>query len=97
MSRYGSLTGNDLINLSHSEKPWQTADAFRGAGEKVTIRLDWIRDYFRTEGARDAGDEEYPLDAEVVQAWLARVAEQPSGPGVSDTVEGIRARLTARA
>jgi uncharacterized phage-associated protein len=97
VSRYGSLTGNDLINLTHGEKPWQTADATRGAGQQTTIRVDWIRDYFRTEGAPDVGDEEQPLDAEAVRAWLSEVAAQPPGPGVSDSVESIRARMTTRA
>jgi uncharacterized phage-associated protein len=97
VSRYGALTGNDLINLTHAETPWQTADALRAPGERATIRTDWIMEYFRGAGAPGAGDEEQPLDAESTRRWLATVSRQPAGPGVPDTPDAIRARMTSRA
>jgi hypothetical protein len=60
VSRYGALTGKDLENLTHSETPWRTANRLRQPGWRVTIRPEWIRDYFRTDGNPAAGEEEVP-------------------------------------
>src|SRR3954452_9447224 len=53
LSRYGGLTGADLEHLTHSEAPWQRADAQRPPGGSVRIEWDWLRDFFRTAGAAD--------------------------------------------
>lgn len=69
ISRYGALTGRDLIHLTHSEDPWRLADAGRPAHTSVRIELSWIEQYFRAAG-RDDADEEMVLDAAAVREWL---------------------------
>lgn len=92
ISRYGSLTATDLVNLTHSETPWQTADKVRRTGERVTIRTAWIREFFSSASAEQ--EDEMPLlDSEAVTTWLRdadtrrREGEQP------DDLAAFRARL----
>ncbi|MEU5554307.1 Panacea domain-containing protein [Micromonospora sp. NPDC047793] len=93
ISRYGNLTGNDLERLTHSETPWQWADASRAPGGSTTIRHDWIKNYFQTEGAAIDGP---VLDTAQVRGWLHEAAANHQ-PGPVDSVEALRARLTASA
>jgi uncharacterized phage-associated protein len=99
VSRYGTLTGKDLENLTHSETPWQTANRIRQPGGRVTIRREWIRDYFLTDGNPAAGEEEIPLDSEAVTEWLAGVQE-PSAelerPDDREALLAMRADIVAR-
>jgi uncharacterized phage-associated protein len=101
VSRYGALTGKDLEHLTHSEAPWQTANRIRQPGGRVTIRPEWIREYFRTDGGPVAGDEEdLPLDSEAVAQWLAGVQEpppvDPDAPDDREKLLAMRAELLAR-
>ncbi len=92
VSRYGALSGKDLENLSHSEAPWQTANALREPGGRVTIRTEWIRDYFVANGYAPEDEDDEPLDSEVVRDWLAAV-RPPTEPPRPDSREAILARL----
>jgi uncharacterized phage-associated protein len=67
-ARYGGLTINDLERLTKAETPWQLADAARRPGVSVTIRPDWLRDYFSTDGSPTAGEGKTPVDASVLAA-----------------------------
>lgn len=99
VSRYGTLTGKDLEHLSHSETPWQTADRLRQPGGRVTIKLEWIREYFRTDGNPSAGEDEIPLDSEAVSKWLKGLGEEPVSadePDESDKLVSMRAAILAR-
>lgn len=99
VSRYGALTGKDLEHLTHSETPWQTANRIRQPGGRVTIRPEWIRDYFLTDGNPSAGEEEVPLDSEAVAQWLVGAHEPPAQPGLPDDREellAMRAEILAR-
>jgi uncharacterized phage-associated protein len=99
VSRYGALTGKDLEHLTHSETPWQTADRIRRPGGRVAIRLDWIREYFRTDGNPAAGEEDIPLDSEAVAAWLSDATEPAAEPGRPDdraALQAMRAEILAR-
>lgn len=69
ISRYGALTGRDLIHLTHNEDPWRLADAGRPAGTSARIEQSRIEQYFRS-AERDESDEEIVLDAAAVQSWL---------------------------
>jgi uncharacterized phage-associated protein len=93
VSRYGSLTGRDLENLTHSETPWQLADRDRRPRESARIELDWIRDYFRTAGA-PGDDEDVQLETASVRQWLADVTARPSASGHVDSPELIAQRLS---
>jgi uncharacterized phage-associated protein len=98
VSRYGKLTGKDLENLTHSETPWQTADAIRRGGS-AKIRSQWIRDYFRTDGGPCAGDDEVPFDVDEVSDWLADANErrnEPTSPDTRDQLAAYRDAIAAR-
>lgn len=94
ISRYGSLTGQDLENLTHSEAPWTLANRNRRPKESARIELDWIKRYFQTSGAPGEDDEDgVQIDTADVRRWLADVAARPAGSGKADTVQEIQARL----
>lgn len=94
LSRYGALTGADLENLSHGEPPWRLADRDRRSRQSVRIEREWMRDYFRGEGAADAGDEEITLDSAEVSRWLRDAEERKRQPLRRDDLDEIRARLS---
>ncbi len=89
LSRYGALTGEDLERLTHSEPPWQQADARRQPGASARIERDWLRDYFDSDGAADTP----ALDPVALRDWLrdapARLADRPR----PDSADEIRRRL----
>jgi uncharacterized phage-associated protein len=93
VSRYGSLTGRDLEHLTHSEAPWQRADADRPPGQSVRIELDWIREYFLADGD-DSDDEGVPMDAAVVKTWLANAATRRQASPRPDSRADLLARLS---
>jgi uncharacterized phage-associated protein len=95
ISRYGALTGADLEHLTHMEAPWLLADAARRPRESAPIRNEWIKGYFQTTGA-PGGEDEVLLDAGQVRQWLTDTTPS-SGPGRTDTVEEIQARLARSA
>ena len=92
VSRYGALTGGDLEILTHGEEPWRRADSLRRSNESVRIRIEWIRDYFRSP-AMDDDDLELPVDSEAVAEMLAGAEERKSLPGRIDDLDRLRARL----
>lgn len=94
LSRYGNLTGNDLERLAHNETPWQIADSNRAPRGSVTIRHEWIRDYFRSAGAPGDEEDEPVLDTAVVRAWLVETLKHPTPTRVDD-LDALRARATA--
>jgi uncharacterized phage-associated protein len=92
VARYGALSGRDLEILTHGEDPWQRADDLRRPNESVRIRVEWIRDFFRSPAAAD-DDTGYPVDSEAVTALLAGADERKSVPGHVDDLGEIRARI----
>ncbi len=95
VSRYGGLSGLDLEHLTHSEAPWRRADRGRRPGGSARIELDWITEYFRTDGAAD--DEDAPLDRAAVRAWLRGAGGRRATPRRPDDPDELRARLGGRA
>ncbi|WP_228553756.1 Panacea domain-containing protein [Catenulispora pinisilvae] len=96
LSRYGSLSGNDLINLTHNETPWRTADTFRQPNDSVQIKPEWMREYFSTEGAPGAGDEEgMRIDSRELAKLFEGAEERRREPGQVDDLGEIRRRLAA--
>jgi uncharacterized phage-associated protein len=94
ISRYGSLTGQDLENLTHSEAPWQLADRNRRPKESARIELDWIKGYFQASGAPgDDGEDDVQVDSAEVRRWLGDVTARPPAAGRIDTLDEIQARL----
>ena len=62
LARYGFMSSQDLIELTHSERPWQDAwDPFSGSRR---ITLEAMKSYFAEDDAADQGDIWSP-------AWMA--------------------------
>ena len=95
VSRYGGLTGNDLIRLSHSEPPWLEANAHRPPGTSVRIETQAIHDHFTRLADEDDG--EPLLDAALLQEFLS--SADPAGADAPatrpDSPDDIAARLSA--
>ncbi len=47
VSRYGRLSGRELVQLTHAEAPWE--DAFAERGKNGEITNEQLRDYFRAD------------------------------------------------
>ena len=90
ISRYGALSGADLSRLTHQEDPWIQADKQRQRHpQNDQISRESLRDWFTNA---DQGDEDDPLDMEVVRAWLTQVAAEPAPErGEPATREGLLA------
>lgn len=70
VSRYGALSGGELERLTHSETPWQEANAARSrSGTTAKMTVESIRVYF-TRMDNDAEDTGAYVDAEELSAWL---------------------------
>lgn len=92
LSRYGGMTGQDLINLSHEEAPWRRADEHRQPGGSAPISNDWLHDYFAGEGAPEGHD----LDPAEVAALIAGAEQRRLQPATPDDPQEIRRRLLVR-
>lgn len=95
VSRYGGLTGSDLIRLSHTEQPWLDANAGRPSGTSVRITTSAIREQFLHRVDEDESEPE--LDAALLKAFLARADPAQAEAPVThpDTDEALVARLAA--
>jgi uncharacterized phage-associated protein len=95
VSRYGGLTGSDLIRLSHSEPPWLHANAHRSPGMSVRMEVGAIHDHFKR--LADEDEDELLLDAALLQKFLAAAdREHASTPAERpDSTEEIAARMAA--
>jgi uncharacterized phage-associated protein len=93
VSRYGTMNGNDLERLSHTEEPWVTGEDRRKRGESDRIELEWIRMFF-TQTGTNQDDDDIADDDPVVVSWLA-ATRPPAGlpPGRPDSTEALLARL----
>lgn len=97
LSRYGALSGRDLVHLTHSEEPFRLADAGRQPGTSAPIKPAWIQQYFCVADVDD--DSKIVLDAAEVTAWLHDARHRlalPSRPDdlveLADRVAQLRAR-----
>ncbi|MFD0746890.1 Panacea domain-containing protein [Phytohabitans flavus] len=93
ISRYGKLTPNDLINMTHQEAPWRLANASRMPGGTKKIGRDWLKGYFSTDGAPSDGIDE-PFDSAEVTAWLREAVEHDDGSTPPDDLDRLRSRVT---
>lgn len=90
LSRYGSLSGRDLINLTHNELPWRRADSSRRPGESTLITPEWMQEYFGNEPPDDG---EIVLDPAEVGAWLSSAGSRLDEPSRPDDPDEILARI----
>jgi uncharacterized phage-associated protein len=92
LSRYGGLTGEDLVRLTHSEEPWRLADVDRRPGTSTTIRNEWIEEFFRSS-ASAAEEDEIVLDAAVVARWLDGAERSRDVPATPDSAAAFANRI----
>jgi uncharacterized phage-associated protein len=93
VSRYGGLTAQDLVTLTHNEGPWQQANVARLPKTSVRIPVDAIRDYFTTADEVLEPDEPgaVVLDSSVVVKWLSTLDGQPDLDAPVETIAELRA------
>ena len=94
VSRYGHLTGRDLIEMTHSEGPW--SDAFGRAWHESKVIGERELTEFFVQADRADREEASADDASIQQ--LLREASVPSGMPASselDEVAAIRRWLTS--
>jgi hypothetical protein len=89
VSRFGKLTEGELECRTHGEPPWQRANRDRPPGASVRIDPEWIREYFATDGAVDAGIGTNPAAA----AWIGDAAARRARPSRTNSPEEILVRL----
>ena len=91
VSRYGGLSGRELIDLTHTELPWKQA---WDRAENTTIALTAIRTFFAEESDEDSIE----LDpAEARRLAEAHVMGYPSSGPVKDDTEALRRMLASSA
>jgi uncharacterized phage-associated protein len=95
ISRYGSLSGQDLENLTHSESPWRNADLRRAPRESIRIELEWIKDHFSKVGYATNDEDEDPLDSAALAEWLSGAEARKSAGNQPDDLGALVARLNA--
>lgn len=93
LSRYGALSGAELERLTHSEPPWQEADAHRAPHGSQRIEFEALQRFF----SASVGEDDMPepeLDMEAVAEWLANAADgPPPGEFRTDSPDMLRALL----
>ncbi|UOY03630.1 Panacea domain-containing protein [Blastococcus sp. PRF04-17] len=91
VSRYGALTSRDLINMTHNERPYKLADLDREPGTSARIEIEWMREYFSSEGA--AAEDELDIDPDRLQEMLTKAEERRGQPGQPDSIDRILERI----
>lgn len=90
-ARYGQLTAQNLINMTHDESPWQVADADRIPGARALIELTWIKHFFSQP------DEDEPrADSEAVRRILVAAVARRDAPRQRDDKAAFQAELATR-
>jgi uncharacterized phage-associated protein len=91
LSRYGGLSGRDLIRLTHDETPWKLANETRRPGSTAVIKHEWMRGYFRTDGDALADTDEGDIpSASDLKAFLDSITA-PMADAPADTPDAFAA------
>lgn len=91
ISRYGGMSGADLMNLTHSEFPWIRANTYRPVRRSAKIRTEWIKEYHR-EAALAEREDRPQFDPDDVSALLTAVTQQqPGRTAKPDSLDDINA------
>ncbi|MEO7261315.1 MAG: type II toxin-antitoxin system antitoxin SocA domain-containing protein [Jatrophihabitantaceae bacterium] len=94
LSRYGALSGMELERLTHSEPPWQEADAGREPHGSQKIEIEAMLRFFSAP-ADEEDAQEPALDMGAVATWLAGAKDgPPPGDFHADDPESLRALLS---
>lgn len=87
VTRYGNLSGTDLMHLTHAEDPWKKANESRQPGGSARIRNEWMRDYFRSE-PHDEG--EVWFSQEKIATLTAGARQRRQALGSADRADNDR-------
>jgi uncharacterized phage-associated protein len=90
LSRYGALSGQDLVHLTHSEDPWRWANVHRKPGTSTRIEQSRIRQYFLADRE---DQEDLVLDATQVAEWLSDAASRRDLERPDDDPAAIAERI----
>jgi uncharacterized phage-associated protein len=91
ISRYGDMSGTELMSLTHSETPWIRANTHRlPVRRSAKIRTDWIRDYHIAADLAEREDQPQ-FDPDQVKALLNAATERSSRSLQPDSLNDIRA------
>lgn len=100
LGRYGRLSGRDLVNLTHSQTPWQEADAERQSrGDRsAPIAHETLRTYFSEpiDGDADAEYREPQVDDATVATFLNDARSHSGRSTTPDDYARLRALAAAR-
>lgn len=100
LSRYGRLSARDLVNLTHSQAPWQDADAERRrrGARSAPIANDALRSYFSDpiDTDSDAEYSEPQVDEAAVVAFLEAARKLSGQSTAPDNYARLRALAAAR-
>jgi uncharacterized phage-associated protein len=88
VSRYGALSGRDLMTLTHNEDPWKRGDEERRRRgvKRARIRIEWINEFF----SQSLDEDEPRLNPDVVREWLSGITRPRQG-AKPDTYEALAA------
>ncbi|KUL39295.1 Panacea domain-containing protein [Actinoplanes awajinensis] len=92
VTRYGGLSGVDLMHLAHAEDPWRDADRDRPRGGSVRISNVAMRDYFRSDDVHDEGEVWFTL-AKVVELTAGADLGPAAGEPLRDETALLQAQL----
>lgn len=93
LARYGHLSGDELVRLTHSERPWLEANSRRGGvARSAEISTETIRETVLAAQLAENADEPQP-DADQLAALMTGAAERASVPAPRDDREALLARL----
>jgi uncharacterized phage-associated protein len=93
ISRYGNLSGTDLVHLTHAEDPWLLADRDRPSGGSVRIRNAWMREYFQSDAVHDDGEVWFTNEKIAQLTEGAAQRRRRLGPADVDETELLRSQL----
>ncbi|MGW4958627.1 Panacea domain-containing protein [Nonomuraea sp. NPDC004186] len=94
LSRYGSLSTQELEDRIHAEPPWQRADAARWPSGDAAIEVGWLREFFAAQAGKES---DLGVDPAEVKDMLQAAMRRMNEPRRTDSLEDIRAWLAARA
>lgn len=84
ISRYGSMSVDELIARTHGERPWAEADKDREPGTSVRIRPDTMTEFFRAEIGEPG------IEADALHVFLAEAAKRRDEPREVDDMDELR-------
>jgi hypothetical protein len=90
ITRYGHLSGADLIRLTHNEAPWLDASVAFGTG---LVTIEALDAFFSADDEADAVSQTDPDVSPRLRAFFADVVRGASRPAAPDAPDELDRRL----